>query len=61
MCLWYRVGHSVPRYDRETGEKISERLFPADRSYMIDDCVSTTDIDGVIVRGGAERSHLFYR
>ncbi|MCO5612684.1 hypothetical protein L7F22_066953 [Adiantum nelumboides] len=29
-------------------------------SYMIDDCVCPMDIDGVIARGGVERSSLFF-
>lgn len=61
MCLWYRAGHPVPRYDREAGERIAERLFPADCSYMMDDIVIPLEIDGVIARGGAERSSLFFR
>ena len=61
MCLWFRTGHPVPRYDREAGEKIAERLFPADCSYMMDDGVFPTQIDGVVVRGGAERSSLLFR
>lgn len=61
MCLWYCAGHPVPCYDREAGENIAGKMFPADYSHMMDDCVSLIDIDGVIARGGAERSSLFFR
>ncbi|MCO5563617.1 hypothetical protein L7F22_017264 [Adiantum nelumboides] len=61
MCLWYYAGYLMPCYDRETGETIAERLFRADRSYMIDDCVCPIDIESVIARGRAERSSLFFR
>lgn len=61
LCLWYRAGHPVPCYDRVAGEKIDEKLFRADCSYMMDGCVSPTQIDGVIARGGAKSYFLFFR
>ncbi|MCO5611053.1 hypothetical protein L7F22_065303 [Adiantum nelumboides] len=48
ISLWYRVGHPVPRFDRDAGEMISERLFLADCSYMWDDPIFPIDIDGMI-------------
>ncbi|MCO5604416.1 hypothetical protein L7F22_058581 [Adiantum nelumboides] len=61
MCLWYRAGYPMPCSDREAGETIAERLFRVDRNHMIDDCVCPMDIDGVIAKGGTERSSLFFR
>ena len=61
ICLWHRAGKTVPTYNREAGEAIDSLLFLAHRSYMMDGTVAPIAIDGVPIRGGAERSLLFFR
>lgn len=63
--LFYREDMPVPDYDREAGAEISPRMFPASRSYVVESetrgQVTRTLVDGVPVRGGAERSYAFFR
>lgn len=60
LGLFYR-GDKPPYYDRDAGEKINPRLFPAMRSFVTEDVATRSQVNGVPVRGGAERTPLFFR
>lgn len=51
----------MPTYNREAGEVVDPVLFPSQRSYVMDGTVAPTIADGAPVRGGAERSLVFFK
>ena len=61
LCLWRRIGKSVPSYDRDAGAMIDDVHFPANQSYVLDYEVTPLEVQGTPGRGGAERSLSFFR
>ncbi len=59
------IGDALPLYDRKAGELVSNELFPATRSCILEALPGVdrqfTRVDGELVRGGAERSTDFFR
>lgn len=59
--LFYGKNMRVPHYDRQAGEEVSYLMFPAGRTeaHALADS-DFTRVDGVLVRGGEERSNAFF-
>lgn len=51
----------MPSYDRDAGAMINDVHFPAKRSYVLDCEVTPLEVQGIPMRGGAERSLSFFR
>ena len=63
--LFYHKNMPLPSYDRLAGQEVSPQLFCASRSCIAEGphraAGDYTTVDGVLVRGGAERSNTFFR
>ena len=64
--LFYRKSSGVaPHYNRSAGEEVSPDDFPARKSCITEGLPrmdkAFTRVDGDLVRGGAERSSIFFR
>lgn len=59
--VFCRADVPIPLYNREAGEKVSPRMFPASRSYLMEEHQERTIVDDWPIRGGAERTSYFYK
>ena len=59
------IRDALPLYDRKAGELVSIELFPATRSCILEAFPGVdrqfTQVEGDLVRGGAERSMDFFK
>ncbi|KAI5075667.1 hypothetical protein GOP47_0009743 [Adiantum capillus-veneris] len=50
----------IPTYNREAREKVSPRMFPASRRFLMEEHQECTIVLNIPMRDGAERSLDFY-
>lgn len=63
MGIFYRNNVGIPLYNRAAGEAVAPTLFPAIKSYLTESChvEEIFAVEGVPIRGGAQRSLTFFR
>ena len=65
ITMFYREHCNVPNIKRKAGAKVAKRLFNSQRDFIFESnkkhAFQRTSIEGDYLRGGAQRSPLFFR